>query len=664
MVWLAVMVLKSTAFLSAGALCIALVNVEKIKRVYLCRLACVLVLLQGWCWFTVEVPKFASDVRPTVAASTPDATEVTRMPTIVVVDSFESPVATAIAEPMMSEELIAWGATIFVAVWLSGIVHIVTRGSWNYYRFHRQLRLTAASPRLTNAWHSVCRECKIPTTDVAVSKGIGPAVMQRGWRTVLVVPGDLSNELSEPRLRGILIHESAHIARRDIWKSLAVRILAGLHWFNPCAWLVVRQFDEAAEWACDAKCQSLLSDDITEFARAILENVSPTNLPSLSFGVRGHRMSTRIRRMLFPEQIKESRMRIGLMCMVFTTITAANVVEPVSWAFADEHQQLTSTQSSLKSTDAVDVRTAKPEGDKSNPMVIDASPDSNPFAPKRKHSIDNLRETLQVMQKEVARLKHQIHQNENGVAVWEIQVWECTPGSVDWGATQNQHRTSSELQAAVNSASQAPRQQNAAGSLVDDSDFRQLMRTTRRHAQSLASGQGQPRPGFHSPLLLQPGARADLQAQLNDLSTNGTAQLTLHPKLVMHFGEPSQLFSGTEVPVVVPVGGNNKAIEWQALGVKLDINALRLGDQRIRSEVMVSFTEQENSAHAVGEAASTSSVSTRKLDTSVEQKLGETLIIRGRFMLQDSGKTGTEIIVLMTPELIENPSAQTLSENK
>jgi hypothetical protein len=57
----------------------------------------------------------------------------------------------------------------------------------------------------------------------------------------------------------ILRHELAHLRRRDLQKSVLVRIAALPQWFNPLVRLAVRRFDEAGEWACDeaaAKCRS------------------------------------------------------------------------------------------------------------------------------------------------------------------------------------------------------------------------------------------------------------------------------------------------------------------------------------------------------------------------------------------------------------------------
>ena len=54
----------------------------------------------------------------------------------------------------------------------------------------------------------------------------------------------------------MLLHEAQHVRRHDILKSLIARVLVLPQWFNPVAWMALRRFDEAAEWACDEVCRA------------------------------------------------------------------------------------------------------------------------------------------------------------------------------------------------------------------------------------------------------------------------------------------------------------------------------------------------------------------------------------------------------------------------
>lgn len=71
-------------------------------------------------------------------------------------------------------------------------------------------------------------------------------------RPCLLVPAGLMEELSGNEIRLVLLHELAHLRRRDIavnWVLSAVEIF---HWYNPLVWLVSRELRAAREEACDA----------------------------------------------------------------------------------------------------------------------------------------------------------------------------------------------------------------------------------------------------------------------------------------------------------------------------------------------------------------------------------------------------------------------------
>ena len=51
--------------------------------------------------------------------------------------------------------------------------------------------------------------------------------------------------------RHVLLHELAHVRRRDALTQFAAQLALALFWFNPLLWLAVRRMREEAEHACD-----------------------------------------------------------------------------------------------------------------------------------------------------------------------------------------------------------------------------------------------------------------------------------------------------------------------------------------------------------------------------------------------------------------------------
>ncbi|HTM53608.1 MAG TPA: M56 family metallopeptidase [Pirellulales bacterium] len=186
-----------------------------------------------------------------------------------------------------------------LALWAAGLVVLPAIWLVGYVRFVRSLR-SCRQP--VDAWQSQWSELigGAPLgrrISLCVSDDIGPMLCRLPRGYVLVVPEPLWRELSDEGRRAILRHELAHYLRGDVWKSLAVRLLALPHWFNPVSWWAVRRFDEAAEWACDAAASA--DTRSTEYAKTLVR-LGELSTSSMGYGsaARGHTLAARVRRVL------------------------------------------------------------------------------------------------------------------------------------------------------------------------------------------------------------------------------------------------------------------------------------------------------------------------------------------------------------------------------
>jgi bla regulator protein blaR1 len=68
---------------------------------------------------------------------------------------------------------------------------------------------------------------------------------------VIVFPAWALEELSPIELNAVLLHELAHLRRRDDWTNLAQRILRALLFFHPAVWWIARGLAREREMACD-----------------------------------------------------------------------------------------------------------------------------------------------------------------------------------------------------------------------------------------------------------------------------------------------------------------------------------------------------------------------------------------------------------------------------
>jgi len=70
-------------------------------------------------------------------------------------------------------------------------------------------------------------------------------------RPVVIVPTRLLSELEPPALDLVLIHEIAHLERRDDWSRLGSRLAQALCWPHPLVHFIARRLDVERELACD-----------------------------------------------------------------------------------------------------------------------------------------------------------------------------------------------------------------------------------------------------------------------------------------------------------------------------------------------------------------------------------------------------------------------------
>jgi beta-lactamase regulating signal transducer with metallopeptidase domain len=70
-------------------------------------------------------------------------------------------------------------------------------------------------------------------------------------KPLVVIPSWTMQELSTVELNAILLHELAHLRRRDDWTNLIQKIVGALLFFHPAVWWIERRLALEREMACD-----------------------------------------------------------------------------------------------------------------------------------------------------------------------------------------------------------------------------------------------------------------------------------------------------------------------------------------------------------------------------------------------------------------------------
>ncbi|MFH1214804.1 MAG: TonB family protein [Candidatus Neomarinimicrobiota bacterium] len=122
-----------------------------------------------------------------------------------------------------------------------------------------------------------------------------PAPFVKGFfRPVIYLPASITI-WPEERLRNTLMHEIAHIKRRDILAIALQNILSVLYFFNPVVWLTALQLNSLREKACDDFALIKLNEDTDNYGKSLLF--------SLEDGLRQRRYPVMANGLFFPRNI-------------------------------------------------------------------------------------------------------------------------------------------------------------------------------------------------------------------------------------------------------------------------------------------------------------------------------------------------------------------------
>ncbi len=173
-----------------------------------------------------------------------------------------------------SAVLLLWAAGVFIALlpviialvrvrMLSKRAHPVTDPRWA-----RIIRETPAISHLASRVRVIESES---------------AAMPMTWgvrRPTLLVPANTSS-WPEWKCRNILLHELAHVERRDCLTQIVAQLACAVYWFNPLAWVAAHRMRVERELACDDRVLSAGSA-ATDYAENLLEVARSLRAPSFT----------------------------------------------------------------------------------------------------------------------------------------------------------------------------------------------------------------------------------------------------------------------------------------------------------------------------------------------------------------------------------------------
>ncbi|MEM1448648.1 MAG: M56 family metallopeptidase [Planctomycetota bacterium] len=138
-------------------------------------------------------------------------------------------------------------------VWAAGAVGLAGLAARRALREARSWRRASRDPVGPETQHLVERCARTiglrrAPRVFAVDRGAACVGLVRPW---IALPRDLIESVSRRDLEVVLLHELAHLSRRDGLRRLVVLALQCVFWFHPAAWLAGRRLTALAEIECD-----------------------------------------------------------------------------------------------------------------------------------------------------------------------------------------------------------------------------------------------------------------------------------------------------------------------------------------------------------------------------------------------------------------------------
>jgi hypothetical protein len=162
-----------------------------------------------------------------------------------------------------------------------------------------------------------------------------------GWqKPAILLPPSFLRDLSSAEMETIIVHELAHIQRRDYPANVAQAALEALFFYHPAVWWIARQIRREREHCCDDIALRVTGSPLA-CAKALttLEERRSSAVPALLPASSQGDLTMRIRRILAPDRNKPLRRGVTY-SVVSLSLCTATLLVALSFAVANTMRPL------------------------------------------------------------------------------------------------------------------------------------------------------------------------------------------------------------------------------------------------------------------------------------------------------------------------------------
>jgi len=234
---------------------------------------------------------------------------------------------------------------LFAMLWMAGALATL---AW-FIAGNIGLARIARSATPMDDWQSLADAKR--NVRVAYSAAVGAPVTWGWLRPVVLLPADAATWPIDRR-RAALMHELAHVARRDSLTQLFASLACAAYWFHPLMWLAVRRLRRESEHASDDRVLAggIVAPDYAAHLLAVANAAHFRRLAGfLVLGMASH-LQTRVEAVL-----DESRKRTSIprLIAIVAAVIAAIAIIPLARARAElfpEHDHDESVRETVSRT--------------------------------------------------------------------------------------------------------------------------------------------------------------------------------------------------------------------------------------------------------------------------------------------------------------------------
>lgn len=198
------------------------------------------------------------------------------------------------------------------------------------------------------------------------------------FRPRIFIPAKIIRGLSQEELKYILLHELAHIKRKDLIIHFITMIIEGIYWFNPVIWYSMHKMKEDCELSCDASVLGTLTEkEYKKYGLTILSIMKKVNDPQPIPGTVGFAVKQNKRRIIMITQYKKTSTKLSVIIMSFIILLTG--CSSLSSPETVENSSKNSSQESVEQT--APIADSEGESSASDPQPSSDTEAANSFQP-------------------------------------------------------------------------------------------------------------------------------------------------------------------------------------------------------------------------------------------------------------------------------------------